>query len=169
MKILMGMFTLLSILLPSFPAAAQNVEVIGKYDNWVAYSFKEKSGIACYVASTPRKSEGKYTRRGDVFAIVTHRPAEKSFDVVSFNAGYDYKPKSRVSVKIKGMEYKLFTHTDTAWTSNQTMDKDLVNSMIKGKRMIVEGVSKRGTKTKDSYSLVGFTNAYKAINRVCKR
>jgi hypothetical protein len=35
--------------------------------------------------------------------------------------------------------------------------------------MIVEGVSSKGTKTKDTYSLKGFTGAYKAISAKCKK
>ena len=47
-------------------------------------------------------------------------------------------------------------------------DKDIVAAMKRGSRMIVDGVSSRGTKTKDTYSLTGFTSAYKAISNKCK-
>jgi hypothetical protein len=40
--------------------------------------------------------------------------------------------------------------------------------MKRGEKMIVEGYSARGTKTKDTYSLAGFSNAYKAISAKCK-
>jgi hypothetical protein len=33
--------------------------------------------------------------------------------------------------------------------------------------MIVEGVSSRGTKTRDTYSLSGFGKMYQAINQAC--
>ena len=39
--------------------------------------------------------------------------------------------------------------------------------MFRGERMIVEGTSNRGTQTKDTYSLIGFARAYKAINAKC--
>ena len=34
--------------------------------------------------------------------------------------------------------------------------------------MIVDGVSSKGTKTTDTYSLSGFTKARKAIDKACK-
>lgn len=71
-------------------------ELIGEYDDWAAYSYKDGKGIVCYMASTPKKDEGKYSKRGDIYVIVTHRPAEKSFDVVNFVAGYTYKNGSQV-------------------------------------------------------------------------
>jgi hypothetical protein len=33
--------------------------------------------------------------------------------------------------------------------------------------MVVKGTSSRGTKTTDSYSLLGFTKAHKAIDTAC--
>ena len=38
---------------------------------------------------------------------------------------------------------------------------------FKGAKMVVRGTSWRGTKTKDTYSLKGFTAAYKKINEIC--
>ena len=40
--------------------------------------------------------------------------------------------------------------------------------MKRGEKMTVEGVSYRGTKTKDTYSLRGFTGAYRAISAKCR-
>ena len=39
--------------------------------------------------------------------------------------------------------------------------------MIRGSKMLVTGTSVRGTKTVDTYSLRGFTAAYKTIGRDC--
>ena len=164
-------FILITLLFLSISKAglSQNVELIGVYDNWTAYSFVEKAGKVCYIASIPQKDEGNYTRRGDIFAIVTHRPEEKSFDVVSFVAGYTYKSGSSVEVRIGSNRFTLFTHNDTAWAKNTVTDKEIVNAMVKGVRMIVKGTSSRGTETTDTYSLVGFTNAVEAINQACNR
>ena len=44
----------------------------------------------------------------------------------------------------------------------------IVKAMIQGARMIIKGTSSSGTQTTDTYSLKGFTAAYKAINKACK-
>ena len=46
-------------------------------------------------------------------------------------------------------------------------DKKIIKAMLKGNKLIALGVSKRGTKTKDTYSLSGFTKAYNEINNYC--
>lgn len=154
----------------AFAAPSSAPQMIGEYGDWIAYYHKDANGIVCYMASTPKKDEGKYTKRGDIYAVVTNRPSEKSFDVVNFVAGYTFKPDSQVVVKIgtKTID-KMFTSGDKAWAVSDRIDKDLVDAMTKGERMIVHGTSAKGSPTKDTYSLSGFGSAYKAINAKCKR
>jgi len=159
----------LACLMASFNVfALEAPQLIGDYNDWSAYTFKEGKNTVCYMASTPKKDEGNYTKRGDIYAVVTHRPAEKSFDVVNFVAGYTLKSNAPFTVKIgKETFTKFFTDADKSWTINDDEDAKLVKAMFRGERMIVEGTSNRGTKTKDTYSLKGFAKAYKAINTKC--
>lgn len=149
-------------------AASMVPTLLGEYDDWTAYFYKDASGLNCYMASTPKKDEGKYTKRGDIYVVVTHRPNDKSFDVVNINAGYMYKTGSKVIVKIGDKTFdKLFTSGDKAWATSDKTDKEIVDAMKRGSRMIIHGTSGKGTNTKDTYSLKGFSQAYKAISRKC--
>ncbi len=156
--------------LVSFSASASNIPTeLGEYGDWTAYSYKEGKNTVCYMVSTPKKDEGMYQKRGDIYAIVTHRPAEKSYNVVNFVAGYNYKQGSKVIVKIGTTTFNnLFTNIDSAWAPDNQTDKKLVEAMKRGEKMTVEGVSYRSTKTKDTYSLRGFTGAYRAISAKCR-
>lgn len=148
--------------------AMEAPKLLGRYGDWSAYTYKENGKNVCYMASTPKRDEGKYTQRGDIYAVVTHRPGEKSFDVVNFVAGYTYKKGSKVEIKIgKETFNNIFTDADKAWTLTEKDDQALVAAMKRGQRMIVKGVSSRGTQTKDTYSLSGFTRAYKVISAKC--
>lgn len=152
----------------SIAQAQQTPRQIGEYDDWVVYTYKENNHNVCYMASTPKRDEGKYTKRGDIYIVITHRPGEKSFDVFNVVAGYDYKKDSKVTAKIgKEIFSNFFTDKDKAWTMSETDDRALIKAMMRGERMIIEGQSARGTKTKDTYSLKGFTRAYKTINAKC--
>lgn len=150
-------------------ANAATPQMIGEYDDWVAYYYRDSAGPVCYMASTPKKDEGKYSRRGDIYAVITHRPNEKSFDVLNINAGYTYKPDSKVTIKIGAKTFdRLFTSGDKAWAVSEKVDKEIVDAMKRGSRMVVHGTSSRGTQTKDTYSLSGFSSAYRAISNKCK-
>lgn len=160
---------LISMVISATAHANSTPTELGEYGDWTAYSYKEGKNLVCYMASTPKKDEGNYKKRGDIYAVVTHRPADKSYNVVNFVAGYDYKKGSSVIVKIGTTAFNnLFTNGDNAWAPDSSTDKKLVEAMKRGQRMIVEGTSSRGTKTKDTYSLAGFSNAYKAISAKCK-
>lgn len=148
-------------------SAAGDPELLGTFDHWTAFSYSDGGTKICYVASEPTKAEGKYTSRGDIIALVTHNPSDKTFDVVSFVAGYAYKPDSSVLVNIGGKKFELFTHEDRAWAPDEAMDKALVGEMKRGSRMVVVGTSNRGTRTTDTYSLIGFTKAYQKIAAAC--
>ncbi len=148
-------------------ANAAEPRLIGTFRDWSAYEFQDANGKVCYMASRPIKDEGNYTRRGEIYALITHRPEERSFDVVSFIAGYTHKAGSDVSVQIGSSSYDLFTQGDTAWTRDGETDRNLVQSIRQGNRMVTRGTSSRGTLTTDTYSLSGSSAAYDAISKAC--
>ncbi len=150
-----------------------NVEEIGSFGDWKAYATSEKKKKICYMVSLPKKQEGDFKKRGKVYAMITHRPASKSFNVVSFHAGYKFPKNSKVLLSIQTgkhkKEFDLFTDNETAWAMSDGDDQEITKRLTKvGETLIVEGASSKGTKTKDTYSLKGSMRAYKAICEACK-
>ncbi len=148
-------------------AAAAAADVIGTFGDWTAFADKEDGGKFCYIGSAPTKSAGKYKKRGDVYILVTNRPAEKKTGVVSVTTGYAYKQGSEAEVAVGAATFRLFTDRDTAWTYDKDGDRALVRAMKAGLSMVVNGTSAKGTKTTDTYSLKGFSAAYRAIGIAC--
>jgi Invasion associated locus B (IalB) protein len=147
-------------------AYAQEPQSIGVFNSWVAYTYQAGGEKICYIGSQPTKDEGAYTDRGDIWALVTHRsPGLKG--VVSIVMGYNFKEDSDATIKIGSKTFSLFTQGDTAWTKKAEDDQALITAMKAGAAMEVRGVSWRGTDTKDTYSLSGFTKAYEAITTAC--
>lgn len=149
---------------------ASKMEILGTYDYWTAYTFKDNEGKVCYMATEPTKSVGKYTVRGDIFLIVTHRMSDKTFDVVNVSAGYTYQKSSSPSFKIDNKAgVSLVSHADTAWARDAKTDAQLVQDMRRGGAAVLKGTSQRGTLTTDTFSLKGFSKAYQAIQKACGR
>ncbi len=171
-KSIFSVIAIALVTLVSTPSMAQSgsaadPKLIGTFDQWSAYSFREDGDKVCFMASQPTSDEGDYTNRGDIFALITHRPGENSVNVVSFVVGYTFKEGSDVTVNANGSEFTLFTDGDTAWTPTDAMDKRLTDAIRGGQKMIVKGTSSRGTLTTDTYSLDGSAAAYRAISRAC--
>ena len=76
--------------------------------------------------------------------------------------------KSEAIAIIDGEKFRLFTDEKTAWARDSKTDKKLVKAMRSGNQLVINGVSSRGSKTRDIYSLLGFTSAHNTINRTCK-
>jgi len=151
------------------PALAQGTERLGDFQDWSAFRFEESGQPVCYMASQPTKAEGNYSKRGDIYVIITHRPGDGTYDEVSVVAGYSYQKDSTVEMKIGDVKKTLFTQDDAAWAADKETDRELVDAMIRGHSMVVKGTSSRGTATTDSYSLLGFTKAHQAIDKACPK
>jgi len=151
------------------PALAQEgLEDLGTFTDWQARSYKEGGAQVCTMFSVPKSSEGDYTNRGDVYVFVTHRPAHNRVDEVSINIGYTFKKGAPVNAIISGTTFELFSDRSTAWTRDSKSDRAMVRAMRAGADMIVQGISSRGTRTTDMFSLSGFTAAHNAISNACK-
>jgi len=148
-------------------AHASEPRLLGEYGDWKAYMFMENNGKVCYMVSQPKKDEGNYSKRGDIFALVTHRPAENSKNVFSYIAGYTYQAGSEVTVNVNNQTFKLFTQDDSAWAVDQKSDNELADSIRRGSALVVKGTSSRGTATVDTFGLKGSSAAHKAISDEC--
>jgi len=154
----------LAVMTPPFATA----KVLLERGAWQAIKDSENANPVCAMSAAPEKSVGKYTKRGTVLAIVSHRPREKRFGEVSFQAGYSFKPGSKPTATIDGKKtFKLFTQGNYAWAFDAKSDRALIAAMRAGNQLIVTGTSSRGTKTTDTYSLKGFSAAFKAISKAC--
>jgi invasion protein IalB len=148
-------------------AQASEPKRIATHGEWSAYSFKENGNKVCYMAAQPNSAEGDYTQRGEIFALITHRPDEDTRDVFSYITGYTYKQGSDVTVKVGDNTITLFTQEDTAWAPDAETDQELADAIRSGYEMVVKGKSSRGTLTTDTFSLDGSANAYEEISQAC--
>jgi hypothetical protein len=148
-------------------AAASPTNRLGSVLAWSAYDYKGQSGLVCYLIGDPRRTEPAHMRRKPPMAMVTHRPGEKVYDVVSFVEGYPLKKGSDVTLDIGGKKFAMFTDGDSAWSRTSDLDKQIVAAMAKGRTAVVTGTPEKGPPTTDTYSLAGFSRALALIDKPC--
>ncbi len=150
--------------------AGEEPVILGQFDDWNAFSVQEEGGKACYMSSAPIKSVGKYTRRDDSFLTVTHRPHHNTFDVVSFEAGFTIRKGSKPTLKVdRKKTMTMIPVGGFAWLKEEADDKKMVADMRLGGKAVLNSQSARGTKITDTFSLKGFSRAYRAIQEACGR
>ncbi len=148
-------------------AEEQGPKKLGEFNNWSVYA---KSKTLCYMIAEPLKSEGKYNLRGRVRIVVYRNSEEKNNkNVLGIDFGYSFPENEKAIITLdNNKKFELSTFAQTAWTGTNTKtDKEIINEMIKGNKLIALGKSKRGTNTKDIYSLKGFSKAFKKIKDYC--
>jgi hypothetical protein len=140
---------------------------LGHIDSWTAYATDDQTGKVCYVVGQAQKSEPPGAARQPPMAMVTHRPAEKIANVVSFVEGYPLKAGSDVTLDVGGSKFELFTKDDSAWARTSDLDRTIVGALARGAQVIAHGVPQRGPPTTDVYSLAGFGKALALIDKAC--
>lgn len=146
---------------------ATEPKLIAEQGDWTAYMFMETNNKVCYMVSQPKKTSGNYSKRGEIFALITHRPAEKSKNVFSYIAGYSYKPGSEAIITVNNQNFRLFTQDDSAWAPDEATDNKITDAIKRGSSLVIKGTSARGTETTDTFGLSGSSSAYKAISAEC--
>ncbi len=120
----------------------------------------------CYIGTAPVKQAGNYTKRGQPYVLVVQR--SKAVDEVNVSSGYPYANGKDVHISIDSKKFQLFTKQEVAWAYDEITDTAIIRAMKAGSDLKVKGVSQRGTHSDDTYSLMGFTAAYKYMKTKCK-
>ncbi len=153
---------------PSRAATSTHVITEGA---WSVYMFDEGGQKVCFISGTPVSAKGNYTKRGEIFALVSERPAEGAQNVFSYRTGYTYDLKSPITLSVGSKNFTLYSSDstpDTAWAASQDDDNAITAALSAGKTFVVKGRSARGSDTTDSFSLTGFKKALKASQSACK-
>jgi hypothetical protein len=152
---------------PAPTAQSGAAQPLGTSDSWSAYQSADGTGPVCYLVGKPQKSEPANFARKPPMAMVTHRPAEKIANVVSFVEGYPIKEGSEVTIEIGSGKFELFTKDDAAWARTAELDRAIVAALGKAKRVVVHGVPQKDPATTDVYALAGFAKALALIDKAC--
>ena len=121
----------------------------------------------CYIGSLPIKSDLPETKKRGENYILVYKIIGSDQNIVQVEAGYQYNLDKDIIVKIDNTSFEFYSTEDsseTAWTNN---DEKVIYAMKKGLELVLIGQSNRGTMTKDTYTLKGFTSALNKLNEDC--
>jgi len=148
--------------------------------NWSVFVPKNKN--ECFIASQSVKDEAfrngeklsNVNRDRGVLYLRKDSSSSSGFYGV-FSAGFPLKIGGKFTLKIDNESKILFLATPEpknskekswAWTQSHD-DAKLVDQLKKGNKAIMEAISHRGTITKDTFILTGFTKAIERLIELC--
>ncbi len=153
------------------PEPTEKATLLGQFGDWGAYKASPDGKTVCFALTKPTSAvtDPPGRNRDPSYAFVSTRPAENVKNEVSIIVGYPQKPGVDASATIDGSSsYVMYTQNDGAWVKNAAEESQMVEAMRKGTEMVIKSESTRGTKTTDTYSLRGISDALDKVAAECK-
>jgi len=152
-------------------AQEQSTNRVAAKTDWSV--FVEDNPTECWSVSAPKETvntrDGRVVavRRSDILLFVFFRPGSDVKGQVTFTGGYPFAGGSTVNMNISGTEFELFTDGEWAWPASTADDAKIITAMKRGAEATLSARSSRGTRTKDIFSLLGFTAAIEDAEKRC--
>jgi invasion protein IalB len=148
----------------------EQATLLGQFGDWGAYKANPGGKLVCFALSKPTKAvtDPPGRNRDPSYAFVSTRPAEKVKNEVSVIVGYPQKSGVDATATIGSASYVIYTQNDGAWVKNAAEESQMVETMRKGADLVIKSESSRGTKTTDTYSLKGISDALAKVAAECK-
>lgn len=152
------------------PVASDEPKLLGQYGEWGAYMAAPSGKKLCFALAKPGSSQTEPANRprDPAYLFISTRPGDKVKDEVSLIIGYPLKANTEVTAAVGGTNFALYTQEDGAWIKNASDEPKMVEAMRKGSDLVVKGESGRGTKTTDTFSLKGISQALDRVSQECK-
>lgn len=135
--------------------------------------FVEDDPKECWAVSAPKETvntkDGRVVsvKRSDILFMAFYRPGASVSGQVTFTGGYPFRNASKVNLNIDGTEFELIPEGEWAWPAPSD-DAKILAALKRGSSAVITGISGRGTTTKDTFSLFGFTAAVEEAEGRCK-
>ena len=139
---------------------------LGKYKNWESFAYNDGKGKVCFAQTIPTQRSPKNFKRDESRLFVTFRKEGKIKNEISTTSGYVYKPSSVIAKSGKN-DFSLFSQGKFAWVSDGEEEFNLIKVMKKASKLSISASDSKGNKTKDLYSMMGFTKAYNTAKKSC--
>ncbi len=170
---LKGALAVIALLMagPVAQAQEQSTNRVFAKTDWSV--FVEDNPTQCWVVSSPKETVNTRggrvvaVNRGDILMFVSYWPGSQKLGEVSFTGGYPFGDGTTVGLQIGDSRFELFTSGETAWAASPADDTKIITAMKRGAEAVLTGQSSRGTNTKDSFSLLGFTAALEDAEKRC--
>lgn len=126
----------------------------------------------CWAVSAPsetvntRGGQPVEVRRGNILLFASYRAGQQGAQI-SFTGGYPFAPDSTVGLTVGTNEYQLFVDGEWAWAGSPEEDQRIFTALRGGAQAVLTARSSRGTNTRDTFSLFGFTAATEEAQRQC--
>lgn len=165
-------FLVVCLAAASIAYAQESTNRVDAKTDWSVF-VEDQPTKECWIVSKPTKTVNTRggrvvsVNRSDILLWVTYRPASGIRGQVSFTGGYPFDPEQPVKMAVGNQSFDLFVNGEYAWPASDGEDAKIREALKRGATAILDARSRRGTNTKDTFSLNGFTDALAEAEKRC--
>ena len=147
---------------------AGNGEPMDVFGEWTVFRTVENRKTFCYMMNIPQNKSSNILKRGEPFFLVIKEKG-KRYPEINLSTGFQISNRANsAEIEVNNKLFPLITRYDQAWAYSAENDVSIINLLGKNAIFVVSAFSENGERSVDVYSLLGFSEAYRAINKLCK-
>lgn len=142
------------------------LQPLSVHRTWNVFRTEQNGKTICYTLALPIEKSGSYRTRGEPYFMVLI-PEKSDYNEVIVSSGAIYSKKN-VDISILKRRFPMKPKNEKALTYDRNDDIEIARMMQIGAKVYVTGYFQNGTHAVDTYSLLGFTEAFARIKELCK-
>jgi hypothetical protein len=149
-------------------AAAKAPVAVGSFGDWNAMTAHGGKDKTCYALAEPKERQPAKLQRDKAYVFISTRPGEGVRNEVAIILGFPLKDGGAATAEIDGASFELVTKGTNAWVKNPAKEKEFVDALRNGSKLVVKAPSIKGNVTTDLYSLKGLAEALARVQKECQ-
>lgn len=142
--------------------------LVSQYGDWGVYVGQAQNNKVCFALSQPKERLPANLNRDPGYIFISTRPADNVRNEFSILAGYPMKEDVDPQVQVGTDSFVLYARKEGAWIRNVAEEGRLIESIRRGRDLVMKSTSSRGNATTDRYSLSGAAQALDRVAQECR-
>lgn len=147
----------------SLPSLAKDSD---DFLDWKVFSNITEEEKYCYMVSIPVEKSAIYKEDTVSYFLIS---SKNNIDEISISCGYEFKKNYDLEIFVGLKKFSLMTYKNLSWTKDSYSDVDIIKEMMEVEKVTTYCVSNKNKDSFQTYSLLGFKEAYYKMKDECLR
>jgi hypothetical protein len=145
-------------------------ESLGVFKSWEAFAMITPDEAVCWISSANLEAQKRDKTKKTSSIMLSIRLENQERDEFSYHSLYNLDPDEKLNMTIDNVVgFKLLPQEHWAWLKSSIDESRFVLASQKGTTLVLLGKTTHDKKFKETYSLSGFTVAYKTAFEACSK
>jgi hypothetical protein len=147
-----------------------NFDSLGSFKDWEAFAMITPNETVCWLSSANLEAKKENKTKTPSTLMLSIRLENKDRDEFSYHSHYNLAPEEKLNMTLdRVVGFKLVSQGHWAWLQSSIDESRFVLAAQKGTNLVLSGKTTHDKKIYETYSLSGFTAAYKAAFEACNK